>query len=97
LNQKETYIKSTYIFLSKCFNPPSKLEGENGKCLEKLWESYATSKVVVFSYKLLWFHLPRRRNLTIKGGLPRRRNINRVSLLCIYKAFVLSLEGEGVR
>jgi hypothetical protein len=56
-------VKSTYLVLDKRAMPQRILSGEDIENLARVWDSWASPKVIVFSWQLLQDRIPTRQNL----------------------------------
>ncbi|GAU34591.1 hypothetical protein TSUD_15060 [Trifolium subterraneum] len=81
-------VSSLYKFLSGIIIPPISLDPELVRDLGTLWESLAPSKVIVFSWQLLFGRIPTRVNLAKRGIV--EHGYNSFCVLCPW-----SLECEG--
>ncbi|MCI07871.1 ribonuclease H protein, partial [Trifolium medium] len=60
-------VKANYIFLASKMAPLSSLSPSHCDVLHKVWDSWAPSKVVVFSWQTLLSRIPTRYNLAKRG------------------------------
>jgi hypothetical protein len=60
-------VKSTYSHLVTILKTEDELEGEEVVVFEQIWESPAPSKVIAFSWQLLYDRLPTTSNLDYRG------------------------------
>ncbi|MCI20935.1 putative ribonuclease H protein, partial [Trifolium medium] len=60
-------VKATYVFLSSKLALPPPLPPSHCGILYKVWDSWAPSKVVVFSWQALLSRIPTRANLARRG------------------------------
>jgi hypothetical protein len=63
----EFSVKSSYKILLKDLGEGDEVEGELGRVLEHIWDSPAPSKVVAFSWQLLYDRIATRNNLEARG------------------------------
>jgi hypothetical protein len=63
-------VKSTYLLLEKCLCPTEVLDEEVRLVFEHIWESPAPSKVIAFSWQLLYDRIPTTSNLDYRGIIP---------------------------
>jgi hypothetical protein len=59
-------VKSTYDYLLKVLNSEEDLQDELAVVFDQIWDNPACSKVVAFSWQLLYDRIPSRRNLEIR-------------------------------
>ncbi|GAU22481.1 hypothetical protein TSUD_296000 [Trifolium subterraneum] len=62
-------VKSSYELLVKEFRLEEELEEEVALVFSHIWESPAPSKVIAFSWQLLYDRIPTRKNLEVRGLL----------------------------
>jgi hypothetical protein len=62
-------VKEGYGFLSDNFLPPSELNDSNCLVMKRLWDRMAPSKVIIFTWQLMFQRLPTRVNLSRIGVL----------------------------
>jgi hypothetical protein len=62
-------VKDGYFFLAKNFLPEVGWFDVGGSVVKRVWESFAPTKVVIFSWQLLLQRLPTRGNLSRRGLL----------------------------
>ncbi|GAU43110.1 hypothetical protein TSUD_373050 [Trifolium subterraneum] len=62
-------VKSAYNLLIEELRSGEELEEEAALIFEQIWESPAPSKVIAFSWQLLYDRIPTRRNLEVRGLL----------------------------
>jgi hypothetical protein len=62
-------VKNGYCFLASNFLPEVVWRGVDGSIVKKVWDSFAPTKVVIFSWQLLLQKLPTRYNLARRGVL----------------------------
>jgi hypothetical protein len=60
-------VKVIYLFLSKKLSPPSHISQIQAATIFRVWESWAPSKVIVFSWQLLLSRIPTLTNLASRG------------------------------
>jgi hypothetical protein len=60
-------VKSTYVLLANLLRPSDVLGGDLVEVFDHIWESSAPSKVIAFSWQLLYDRIPSRSNLDIRG------------------------------
>jgi hypothetical protein len=60
-------VKANYDFLSSLWALPTSLSSPLCGAIHKVWESYAPSKVVVFSWQALLSRISTRSNLATRG------------------------------
>jgi hypothetical protein len=65
-------VKDGYYFLANTFLPEVGGYDVDGSIVKRVWESYAPTKVVIFSWQLLLERLPTRGNLFRRGLLQSR-------------------------
>lgn len=65
-------VKSTYILLETL------LGVAEARVCGSLWKSMVPSKLVAFSWKLLWDHIPTKRNLSIQSIIDLNASMNYV-------------------
>ncbi|KAK2409313.1 hypothetical protein QL285_044747 [Trifolium repens] len=64
---KESLVKFTYSHLAASFQSDAELEGEEVVVFDQIWDSPAPSKVIAFSWQLLYDRLPTASNLEYRG------------------------------
>ncbi|KAK2435218.1 hypothetical protein QL285_020294 [Trifolium repens] len=69
-------VKSNYVFLAPLLSSTSTLPHSLRGIVHKVWDSWALSKVVVFSWQALLSRIPTRANLTIRGVLLEGGNVS---------------------
>jgi hypothetical protein len=69
-------VKSNYDFLAPLLLPTSSLPHSLGGVVHKVWDSWAPSKVVVFSWQTLLSRIPTRANLATRGVLLEAGNVS---------------------
>jgi hypothetical protein len=62
-------VNSSFKLLSKELDMEELLIGELGRVLKQIWDSAAPSKVIAFSWQLLYDRIPTRSNLEVRGIL----------------------------
>jgi hypothetical protein len=67
LGAGEFTVNLMYHYLYNRFSPPSSLVLASAGSLAKVWKSWASSKVIVFSWQALLGRLPTRSNLVRRG------------------------------
>ncbi|GAU50748.1 hypothetical protein TSUD_191120 [Trifolium subterraneum] len=60
-------VKSAYLLLGTVFDPCSVFNAYELSVLNSIWRSPAPSKVLAFSWKLLWNRIPTKDNLARRG------------------------------
>jgi hypothetical protein len=60
-------VKDGYFFLCKNFLPEVVWNDVDGRLVKRVWESFAPTKVIFFSWQLLLLRLPTRVNLARRG------------------------------
>jgi hypothetical protein len=60
-------VKSSYSHLAAIFQSEAELEGEEVVVFDEIWDSPAPSKVIAFSWQLLYDRLPTTSNLEYRG------------------------------
>jgi hypothetical protein len=60
-------VKANYLFLAKKLSPPSPVSIDQAAVLFRVWNSWAPSKVIVFSWQLLLSRVPTLTNLASRG------------------------------
>jgi hypothetical protein len=63
-------VKSTYLLIENCLCPTEVLDEEVRLVFEHIWESPAPSKVIAFSWQLLYDRIPTTSNLDYQGIIP---------------------------
>jgi hypothetical protein len=63
----EFSVNSAYNFLAKELRDEGELEGELVRVFDHLWDSSAPSKVIAFSWQLIYDRIPSRSNLLLRG------------------------------
>ncbi|GAU48661.1 hypothetical protein TSUD_189160 [Trifolium subterraneum] len=62
-------VKSTYLYLAKELRSGDELDEGRAVIFDQIWDSAAPSKVIAFSWQLLYDRIPSRKNLNIRGIL----------------------------
>jgi hypothetical protein len=60
-------VKSSYKLLSEDLWTEGELDDDLGRVLDKIWDSSAPSKVIAFSWQLLYDRIPTKSNLARRG------------------------------
>jgi hypothetical protein len=69
-------VKEGYGFLSDNFLPPSELNDSDCLVMKRLWDSMALSKVIIFTWQLMFQCLPTRVNLSRMGVLTPQADLH---------------------
>jgi hypothetical protein len=69
-------VKSTYNYLAAELSNSEMVSMEEARVFKKIWESTAPSKIIAFSWQLLYDRLPSKRNLRSRGMVQFLHNEN---------------------
>jgi hypothetical protein len=63
-------VRSAYLLVDEIFSPEVTIGAQELRVFKNIWKSPAPSKVVAFSWQLLYDRIPTRDNLLLRGVLP---------------------------